>query len=213
MGGVRRFVLLLAALEACATPPPPQPPLPTRDFRAEARTALDRLEASFYTHWGSIEGTPEVRRLGREHVAALREETDANSHRALMALRVLARLAPEERFSPAAKAILYAGALAREGDFTRWGVVAPTGFLPGVYGQELLELGTVSTPYLRPLLRERRRAPVQREPAGRIQGDRLCDYAWVFLATLYDRPLAYHADPDLRDEQIRQLDLWLDRRR
>ncbi len=174
---------------------------------------LDRLEAGFHSHWGSIEKTPEFGRLERAHAPFLREEADANGPRALMALRALARLAPEERFSPAAKAILYAAALARDVDFTRWGVVAPSGFLPGVYGQELLELGKISTPYLRPLLRDRRRAPVSIEPAGRVQGDRVCDYAWVFLATLHDRPLAYHAAPDARDEQIRQMDLWLDRRR
>ncbi len=210
---MRVSATLLLALGACAAPATPRPPEPSPDLRAEARAALERLESGFYSHWGSIEKTPEFRRLGRAHVPFLREAADANGPRALMALRVLSRLAPEERFSPAARAILYTAALAREVDFTRWGVVAPTGFLPGVYGQELLDLGKVSTSYLRPLLRERRRAPVSVEPAGRVQGDRVCDYAWIFLATLHDRPLAYHADPDARDEQIRQLDLWLDRPR
>ena len=204
---------LLIGLGACAAPAPPRPPEPTRDLRAEARKAVDGLEAAFYTHWGSIEKTPEFRKLGREHVPALREEADANGPRALGAYRVLRTLAPEERFSPDARAILYTTALARESDFTRWGVVAPTGFLPGVYGQEMLELGKGSTPYLRPLLADRRRAPVPGEPANRVQGDRVCDYAWIFLATLFDRPLAYHSAPDARDEQIRQMDLWLDRRR
>jgi hypothetical protein len=46
-----------------------------------------------------------------------------------------------------------------------------------------------------------------------VSGDRVRDYAWVFLATIYDRPLAYHPDPERRDEQIRQLELWLDRRK
>jgi hypothetical protein len=206
-------VALFTGLTACgpAPRPPERAPEAGRDLRAEARAVLDRLEEGFYAHWGSVERTADFRRLGPEHVPPLREETDAGGPRALGALRVLARLAPQERFSPDARAILYTAAFARENDFTRWGVIAPTGFLPGVYGQELLELGRTSMPYLRPLLRDRRRAPAPREPAGRIQGDRVCDYAWIFLATLYDRPLAYHPEPLARDEQIRQMDLWLDR--
>ena len=208
-------VVLFTGLTACgsAPRPPERAPEASRDLRAEARGVLDRLEAGFYGHWGSVEATAEFRRLGPEHVPALREETDAGGPRALGALRVLGKLAPRERFTPDARAILYTAALARENDFTRWGVIAPTGFLPGVYGQELLDLGRTSTSYLRPLLRDRRRAPTPREAAGRIQGDRVCDYAWIFLATLYDRPLAYHPEPSARDEQIRQIDLWLDRRR
>lgn len=210
---MRFSAALLIGLGACAAPSPPRPPEPGRDWAAEARQALDRLEASFYTHWGSLERTPEFLRLGRGHVPALRAEADANGPRALTACRVLRKLAPEERFSPDARAILYTSALARESDFTRWGVVSPMGFLPGVYGQELLDLGKGSTPYLRPLLSDRRRAPVPGEPANRAQGDRVCDYAWILLAALHDRPLAYHSAPDARDEQIRQMDLWLDRRR
>jgi hypothetical protein len=174
---------------------------------------LDALEASFYVHWGSVERSPDYARLGREHVPALREEADANGPRAVLALRALERLAPEEPVRPAAKAILYAAALGRENDFTRWGAISPSGFLPGVYGQELLNLGALSTSYLRPLLSDRRRAPASAERAGKAAGDRVCDYAWVLLATIHDRPLAYHPDPDRRDEQIRQMELWLDRKR
>lgn len=174
---------------------------------------LDALEATFYAHWGAVERAPEYKRLGREHVAVLREEADSNGPRAVLALRTLERLAPEERFSEAAKAILYAAALGRDTDYSRWGAISPSGFLAGVYGQELLKLGAEAAPYLRPLLSDRRRAPASAERAGRAQADRVCDYAWILLATIFDRPLAYHADPERRDEQIRQMDLWLDRRK
>ena len=80
-------------------------------------------------------------------------------------------------------------------------------------GLALLELGAVATPYLRPLLRDRRRAPASAERAGRVSADRVCDYAWVLLAGVHDRPLAYHPDPERRDPQIRALELWLDRRK
>jgi hypothetical protein len=141
---------------------------------------------------------------------------DANGEHALMALRVLSKLAPAERFSDAAKAILYVGTLERETNFARWGVISPRGFLPGVYGAELLALKGASGAFLQRLLKDRRRAPVvggEGERTSRAQGDRVCDYAWVFLATVFDRPLAYYEDPSLRDEQIRQMDLWLDRRK
>lgn len=212
--GVRSLLVVLLLPAACAAPPPApaRPTSPVRDLPAEAREALDLLEASFYVHWGAVERSPAFQRLGREHVPALRELVNANGPRAVLALRALERLAPEERAAPAARAILYAAALAREGDFTRWGAISPSGFLPGVYGQELLRLGAAAAPYLQPLLRDRRRAP-SAERAGRVQGDRVCDYAWVLLATIFDRPLAYHPDAENRDAQIRKLDLWLDKRR
>lgn len=208
-------VLLLAG---CAAPPPPveAPPRPARDLKAEARAVLAALEQAFYVHWGAVEATGEYRKLGREHVPALRAVADANGEFALMAYRVLRRLAPAEKFSDEALAILYATALEREQVFTRWGVIAKTGFLPGVYGDELLSLKAAAAPYLQRLLTDRRRAPVaggEAERQNRRQGDRVCDYAWVFLATLFDRPLRYTLEPEFRDPQIRELDLWLDRRK
>lgn len=176
---------------------------------------LESLEKSFYVHWGSVETTPEYARLGADRVPQLREIADSNGELALMALRVLAKRAPEERFTPGAKSIIYCSALQRETTFNRWGIISPSGFLPGVYGHELLALGAAAGRDLQRALRDPRRAPVlggQDERIGRIQGDRVCDYAWVLLATIFDRPLLYHADPRLRDPQIHELDLWLDRR-
>jgi hypothetical protein len=212
--------LPLVLLVSCAAPPPPEsatpPPPDPAVLRTEARAALAALERSFYEHWGSVERSAPYARLRPEHVPFLRELADANGDHALMALRVLAKLAPAERFSDAARAILYAGALERETNYARWGMITPRGFLPGVYGAELLALKGAAAPYLQKLLADRRRAPVaggEGERTSRLQGDRVCDYAWVFLATIFDRPLVYYEDPGLRDEQIRQLDLWLDRRR
>jgi hypothetical protein len=184
--------------------------------RVEAAEVLAALEASFYTHWGAVEGRAEYARLDARHRRVLREIVDANGEHALMALRVLARLAPGERFTDDAIAMVYGGALDRERNFARWGVFGAWGFVPAVYGQELLRLGKGAAPALRGLLESRRRAPVFGDPEGeranRRQGDRVCDYAWVFLALIFDRPLAYSEDPRDRDPQIRALDLWLDRR-
>jgi hypothetical protein len=182
----------------------------------EAAEVLAALEATFYIHWGAVEGTAEYARLDGRHQGVLRGIVDANGERALMALRVLRRLSPGERFTDDAVAMVYAGALDRERNFVRWGVFGPRGFTPAVYGQELLRLGKGAAPALRGLLESRRRAPVfgdsEGERANRRQGDRVCDYAWVFLALIFDRPLAYSEDPRDRDPQIRALDLWLDRR-
>lgn len=208
------FFLLLAS---CASPPPPRPAPPDpAALRREAREVLAALERTFYDHWGTVEKTSPYARLREEHVPLLREIADANGEQALMACRVLARRAPHERFSHAAKAILYVTALGREENFAPWGVISKGGFLPGVYGEELLALKAAATPYLRKLLTNKRRARVlggEAQRTNEIQGDRVCDYAWVFLATIFDRPLAYHAEPESRDPQIRELDLWLDRRK
>lgn len=209
--------LLLFLMAASCGAPPVRPPAPdAAAARAGTLAILESLERSFYSHWGSVESTPEFARLKDDQVPILREIADANGEHALMAMRVLLKRAPGERFTPAAKAILYWSAFQREVQFNRWGVISKSGFLPGVYGHELLALGEIAAPYLRKSLQDRRRAPVhgvEEERTSRIQGDRVCDYAWVFLATMFDRPLAYHEDPRLRDPQIRDLDLWLDRRR
>ena len=176
---------------------------------------LSALEATFYTHWGSVEKTEPFGWLGPEHVPSLRGVADSGGPRSLMALRVLERLAPGEAFSTEAKAILYASALRRETDFSRWGVISKEGFLPGVYGHELTGLGKKAVPFLRGLLADRRRAPVITAPGAlqnRIRRDRVCDYAWVIIAKILHRPTAYRDEPHLRDPQIRELGHWLDRR-
>lgn len=213
----RSRVLILALLTACGSPPPPKPAGPDpAALRAEAVALLESLEKSFYSHWGSVESTPEYGRLKDGQMPILRDIVDANGELALMALRILAKRAPAERFSPSAKAIIYWTAFQRETTFNRWGVISNSGFLPGVYGHELMAIGAPAGPVLQKSLRDRRRAPVvggEEERNSRIREDRVCDYAWVMLATMFDRPLAYHEDPRLRDPQIHDLDLWLDRRR
>jgi hypothetical protein len=212
---VARTLILLSVLASCGTPPAPPAPPERPDVRAETLALLESLERSFYSHWGSLDSTPEFKRIRDEQVPVLREIADSNGEYALMALRILARRAPSEGFSPAAKAILYWTAFQRETFFNRWGVISRSGFLPAVYGHEMMSLGAEAAPYLQKSLRDTRRAPVfggEDERTSRIQADRVCDYAWVLLSTMFDRPLAYHADPRLRDPQIQELDLWLDRR-
>jgi hypothetical protein len=213
-------VLLFSLLAACASKhPAPEkaPPVPSPPSRSEVIRILARLESTFYTHWGSVEKTPEYAALPETAVPVLRELVESNGEYALMALRVLACRAPEVKFSAEVKAILYASAFGRETNFTRWGVISPSGFLPGVYGAELLSLGKAVGPYLQKYLGERRPAPIQGgkslDRTHWLQQDRVCDYAWVLLSQIFDRPLAYTPDPESRDPQIRELDLWMDRRR
>ncbi|MBV8878784.1 MAG: hypothetical protein JO332_02360 [Planctomycetaceae bacterium] len=213
---MRPFLILLLALASCHGPPPPAPKADPDARRKEVVALLDSLEKEFYAHWGSVESTPQVAALRDGDLPLLRELADSNGPQALTALRILSKRAPAERFSPAAKAILYWTVFARDVVYNRWGVISKSGFLPGVYGQEVLNLGTAAAPYFQQSLRDKRRVSVfgtEDERQSRIQQDRVCDYAWVLLATIFDRPLAYHEDPRLRDPQIRELDLWLDRRK
>jgi hypothetical protein len=212
----RWAVVLLLSTASCAAPAavPVRKPDPAA-IRAEAIALMESLEKSFYSHWGSVESTPEYARLREDHLPVLRGIVDSNGEHALMALRVLAKRAPREPFSPAVKAILYWTVFHRDDRFNRWGLISKSGFVPGVYGHELLAIGPAVAPYLQRSLRDTRRAPViggEEERTSRIQEDRVCDYAWIFLATMFDRPLAYDPDPRLRDPQIHELDVWLDRK-
>lgn len=216
---MKAWPLLLWAT-SCAAPPPPPPAAPppvATVSREEVVRALAALERSFYVHWGAVEGTPEVARFRDAHVPILREIADANGEQALTAYRVLRKLAPREPFTEAARAILYATAFEREENFLRWGVLSKTGILPGVYGDEMMALREAVVPYLRNALTNRRAARVQgseeAERVGRRRGDRVCDYAWVLLSTMLGRPVAVPEDPVYRDPQIREFDLWLNRRR
>jgi hypothetical protein len=203
---------LLSVLTACGGVPESTTRTESKPPSREATLLrLRELEDSFYSHWGSLEGTAAFKALGEEHRANLRERVEGGQELALMALRVLK--AKGEHYPKELEALLYGAALGREHDFARWGVIGPSGFLPGVYGGELLELGKAAVPVLHRLLSDRRRAWVMGSAANRIQGDRICDYAWVFLATILDLPLAYHPDPARRDVSIRELDLTLNRRR
>jgi hypothetical protein len=210
---------LALLVASCGAPPPPAPappPVATSLSREEIVRLLESLERTFYVHWGAVEKTGEFAKLGAAPVPLLREIADANGEQALMACRVLGRLAPRERFSDPAKAILYVTAFEREANFARWGTLSKRGLLPGVYGAELLALGEASVPHLQKSLSDRRRARIrsgdEEEAANRAQGDRVCDYAWVMLATILRRPFDYVAEPDRRDFEIREFDLWLGRR-
>jgi len=210
-----RLLILLVLLASCSAPPPPPPRPDPVPLKKEVLGILEALEKTFYQHWGSVESTADYRRIRDEHVPVLRAIADSNGEGALMALRILAKRAPAERFSPEARAILYWTVFERDTLYNRWGIISKSGFLPGVYGQELLALGPAVAPFFQRSLRDQRRVAVfgaEDERTSRLQEDRVCDYAWVLLATIFDRPLAYHADPRLRDPQIRELDVWVDRR-
>jgi hypothetical protein len=212
---MRKLLILFLGLSSCQTPPPPAPRADPDARKREVVGLLATLEENFYTHWGSVESTAEALKLRDGDVPILREIADSNGDHALMSMRILAKRAPGERFSPAAKGILYWTVFARDTFYNRWGLVSKSGFLPGVYGQEVLMLGAAAAPYFQQSLRDTRRIAVfgiEDERTSRRQQDRVCDYAWVLLATIFGRPVVYHEDPRLRDSQIHELDLWLDRR-
>jgi hypothetical protein len=178
-------------------------------WRREAEEIVAKLEARFYEHWGSLERTEPYRRLSEDHLRWLQGMVDENGETALMALRVIERRWPADAGSDERRAIIYAEALRRERNFRRWGAVTGSGLLPGVYGHELLALGKTAVPHLRRLLADSRPAPVvggSDERVAEREGRRVCDYAWVFLSTILDRPPAWSTDPRDRDPQIRKLD-------
>jgi hypothetical protein len=212
---MRKLLIVLLCVASCQVPAPPPARVDPDLRKRELVQMLGALEKNFYAHWGSVESTAEFAGLRDQDVPVLREIADSNGEHALMALRILAKRAPSERFSPTAKAILYWTVFARDTLYNRWGAISKSGFLPGVYGQEVITLGPAAAPYFQQSLRDTRRIAVfgtEEERTSRHQQDRVCDVAWVLLATIFDRPMAYHEDSRLRDPQIHELDLWLDRR-
>lgn len=204
----------LLVLSSCEASPPPRKPSDPGALRKECIALLDALERTFYAHWGSVESTREYARIRDEHLPILREIVESNQEQAPMALRVLAKRVPAESFSASVKAVIYWTAFQRDVYFNRWGVISGGRFCVGVYGNDLLGLGRAVAPYLQKSLRDTRRALVfggEEERNNRIQEDRVCDYAWLFLARIYGRPVTYSEDSRLRDAEIRELDLWLDR--
>jgi hypothetical protein len=213
---MRKLLIVLLGLASCQAPPPPAPKADPDARRKEVLALLDSLERSFYSHWGSVETTKEYAALRDADVPLLREVADSNGPNALQALRVLAKRAPGERFSPAAKAILYWTVFAKDIVYNRWGLISKDGFLPGVYGQEVIDLGVAAAPYFQQSLRDERRVAVfgaAEERDSRNRQERVCDYAWMILATSFGRPVQVTEDPRLRDTQIHELDLWIDRRK
>jgi hypothetical protein len=145
-----------------------------------------------------------ARDLGPKATSLLLHEIVARGESAFLALEAL-RVADPAAYGalPAGeRAGIYIDALKSSIFFNAWGVPGYQ-FTPTAHA--LIALGDDAGAALAPLLADCRPAPLsgsQGATTSRIYGNRVCDYAWVFISEIKRRPCTYTQDPAERDEAI-----------
>jgi hypothetical protein len=100
---------------------------------------------------------------------------------------------------------IYVSALTQCRFYNAWGV---PGYELTTTAHALIALGADAVAALAPLLGDIRPAPLsgsQDAATSAMYGNRLCDYAWVLIATIQRQAYAYSPDPADRDRAIARL--------
>jgi len=142
--------------------------------------------------------------LGQKATPLLRARATSKGPSALLALEALRGADPAAYAAlPASeRAAIYVEALRSSVYFNAWG--AP-GLRISDTAQALVALGEPAAAALRPLLGDQRPAPLSGSNSATYSstyGNRVCDYAWVFLSEIDKRPYRFDPDPAERDKQI-----------
>ncbi|HVK77850.1 MAG TPA: hypothetical protein VM734_31305 [Kofleriaceae bacterium] len=155
-------------------------------------------------------GAQSVRRateLGTTATPLLRDRIQARGADLLLALEAL-RLADPSAYAavPAAeRAAAYAAALAHSTYFNAWG---QPGMQLSDTAHAFAGLGADAVPTLTPLLDDLRPAPAhgsQDATLSRMNGNRVCDFAWVLIQEARGQAYAYLTAPADRDREIAAL--------
>ena len=155
-------------------------------------------------------GAPSVnmaRQLGPKATSLLLPEINAAGDTAFLALEALreADTASYDALEKRERADIYVGALKGSVFFNAWGL---PGYQLTPTAEALIALKDDAIPALRPLLSDEQLAPLegsQDATTSTMYGNRLCDYAWVFINKIMDRPYVYAQDPAERDRAIQTL--------
>lgn len=148
-----------------------------------------------------------ARRSGASATGLLLEHIDSDGGTAFLALEAL-READHEAYDslPASqRSRIYVDDLLHRLFYNAWG-------LPGCQLTEtayaLLSLGDEAISLLKPLLGDQRIAPLSGSAgatASHICGNRVCDYAWVFINEIRHQHYSYSQNPAERDQEISKL--------
>jgi hypothetical protein len=148
-----------------------------------------------------------ARQLGAGATEFLLQQVAAHGDTAFLALEALreADAAAYNALPAQERATIYAHALQNNAFYNAWGVpeyqLTPT-------CSALMALGDAAVTALKPLLANRRLAPVRgshNATMSSMYGNRVCDYAWVFINEILHRPYEYAQDPAERDREIAAL--------
>jgi hypothetical protein len=148
-----------------------------------------------------------ARRLGRGATDLLLGRIRARGRTAFLALEAL-RAADENAFTALPtieKAEIYSEALSSNVFFNAWGV---PGYQLTETSRALISLGEEAIDPLRRLLDKQEPAPLsgsQEATTSRMYGNRIRDYAWVFINEILGHPYVYALDPAERDARISDL--------
>ena len=148
-----------------------------------------------------------ARQLGPDATDLLLKHIEAQESTALLALEAWREADPDRyaAFSSQAKAKIYVKALKNNLFYNTWGV--PGYQLTGT-AYALIGLGDVAISALKPLLDDNRPALLsgsQDATTSRMYGNRVCDYAWVFINEIKKRPYKFHRNATERDSEIEGL--------
>jgi hypothetical protein len=170
---------------------------------SELSKKLEEDAANAVPVWGA-ESIALVRQLGAAATPALLEHIKPGGATALLALEGL-RVADPKAYAklPAReRAEIYGHSLQDDLFYNNWGL---PGFRLTETSQALTALGEEAIPVLLPLLSERKAAPLsgsQDATTSTAYGNRVRDYAWVFILEIKNRPYTYQRNPDERDKEI-----------
>lgn len=148
-----------------------------------------------------------ARSIGAAATPILMKQIDQAEAPAFLALEALHGADPKaySALSAETKGKIYVRTLSKNIFYNAWGI-------PGHYltdtAKHLIGLGKQILPFLLPLLQERRAAPLsgsQDATTSQMYGNRLCDYAWVFMNEILDRRYTYPRAPAERDPLIAAL--------
>lgn len=148
-----------------------------------------------------------ARQMGRAAVSVLVEQIQSRGKTSFLALEGLREAAPDAYHSlPAAlRAEIYGQALSSSHFYNAWGV---PGYQLTDTAEAFIALGKDAANVLGRLLDNKRDAPLAGSKAATtsaIYGNRVCDYAWVFISEIRHQPYSYSQNTAERDRAISEL--------
>jgi hypothetical protein len=148
-----------------------------------------------------------TRQLGASATSFLLGQIEARGKTAFLALEALREsdldaydLIPAEE-----RAEIYVGALLSNIFYNAWGI---PGYQLTATSHALISLGEKAVAVLKPLLSDQRPAPQsgsKEAMASSTYGNRVCDYAWIFISEIKHQPYSYSQNPAERDRAIEEL--------